>query len=165
MKRDLRQNVNSQIGSFIFDNVGNSNAPIIPRVNDTTFGIDRFMILQERSKNSYKDDANKSKIFDYLNLNDEEKDFFEKGFEKEIINYSRFPNVLQDYPNYLVLNNKMIYENPNNEYTLIGLDEFGKAKPATLFFLSKNGFLGYNIKFSNTDKIKSLWDECDCWIY
>ena len=60
--------------------------------------------------------------------------------------------------------NKMIYENPNNEYTLIGLDEFGKAKPATLFFLSKNGFLGYNIKFSNTDKIKSLWDECDCWI-
>jgi hypothetical protein len=45
---------------------------------------------------------------------------------------------------------KIIYENPNHNFTLIGLDELGKAKPATLFFLSKNGFLGNNIKFINS---------------
>ena len=42
---------------------------------------------------------------------------------------------------------KMLYENQEHTFTLIGLDELGKAKPATLFFLSKNGFLGNNIKF------------------
>jgi hypothetical protein len=47
---------------------------------------------------------------------------------------------------------KLIYDNPQVNFTLIGLDELGKAKPATLFFLSKNGFLGNNIKFSRTSQ-------------
>lgn len=59
---------------------------------------------------------------------------------------------------------KIIYENPNHNFTLIGLDELGKAKPATLFFLSKNGFLGNNIKFIKSDEIKNSWDKCDVWI-
>ena len=59
---------------------------------------------------------------------------------------------------------KIIYENPNHNFTLIGLDELGKAKPATLFFLSKNGFLGNNIKFIKSDEIKNNWDNCDVWI-
>ena len=46
---------------------------------------------------------------------------------------------------------KIIYENSNHNFTLIGLDELGKAKPATLFFLSKNGFLGNNIQFIKSD--------------
>jgi hypothetical protein len=59
---------------------------------------------------------------------------------------------------------KIIYENPNHNFTLIGLDELGKAKPATLFFLSKNGFLGNNIKFIKSDEIESSWNKCDVWI-
>ena len=59
---------------------------------------------------------------------------------------------------------KLIYDNPQVNFTLIGLDELGKAKPATLFFLSKNGFLGNNIKFSRTSQIAELWGECDMWI-
>lgn len=59
---------------------------------------------------------------------------------------------------------KIIYENPNHNFTLIGLDELGKAKPATLFFLSKNGFLGNNIKFIKSDEIKNNWNKCDVWI-
>jgi hypothetical protein len=59
---------------------------------------------------------------------------------------------------------KLIYENPQHNFTLIGLDELGKAKPATLFFLSKNGFLGNNIKFSKTSNLDELWCQCDIWV-
>jgi hypothetical protein len=59
---------------------------------------------------------------------------------------------------------KLIYDNPQHNFTLIGLDELGKAKPATLFFLSKNGFLGNNIKFSRTSNLDELWNTCDLWI-
>lgn len=60
--------------------------------------------------------------------------------------------------------NKLIHDNSQHNFTLIGLDELGKSRPATLFFLSKNGFLGFNIKFSTTKEIENLWNECDCWI-
>lgn len=60
--------------------------------------------------------------------------------------------------------NRMIYDNPEHNFTLIGCDELGKAKPATLFFLSKNGFLGNNIKFIKSEDVSSSWDNCDIWI-
>lgn len=60
--------------------------------------------------------------------------------------------------------NNMIYNNQEHNFTLVGLDELGKSKPATLFFLSKNGFLGNNIKFSTSDNIDGLWEKCDMWI-
>jgi hypothetical protein len=60
--------------------------------------------------------------------------------------------------------NNMMYSNKQHDFTLIGLDELGKSKPASLFFLSKNGFLGSNIKFSTTDNIDALWEKCDIWI-
>jgi hypothetical protein len=60
--------------------------------------------------------------------------------------------------------NNMIYNNQEHNFTLVGLDELGKSKPATLFFLSKNGFLGNNIKFSTSDNVDNLWEKCDMWI-
>lgn len=60
--------------------------------------------------------------------------------------------------------NKLIFENKNIEFNFIGLNEYGKAKPSTLFFLSKNGFLGNNIKFTTSDKLKNEWKNCDIWI-
>jgi hypothetical protein len=60
--------------------------------------------------------------------------------------------------------NKLIYENKEHNFTIIGLDELGKAKPATLFFLSKNGFMGNNIKFTMSSEINDLWKKCDLWI-
>lgn len=60
--------------------------------------------------------------------------------------------------------NKMIYDNQEHNITLVGLDELGKSKPATLFFLSKNGFLGNNIKFIKKSDIEKEWDKCDLWI-
>lgn len=60
--------------------------------------------------------------------------------------------------------NKLIAEKKDYNFTVVGLDEFGKAKPATLFFLSKNGFLGSNIKFIKSEDIEEEWKKCDCWI-
>lgn len=68
------------------------------------------------------------------------------------------------YSNAMTELNKFVYDNQMHNITLIGMNEAGKAKPATLFFLSKNGFLGNNIKFAKSDDIEKLWDSCDLWI-
>lgn len=60
--------------------------------------------------------------------------------------------------------NKLIYDNPEHNFTIVGLNELGKSKPATLFFLSKNGFLGNNIKFIKSKDISDEWSKCDVWI-
>ncbi len=60
--------------------------------------------------------------------------------------------------------NTLIFSNPNIKFTLVGLSEKGKAKPSTLFFLSRNGFICDNVKFSSYDEINTLWKECDVWI-
>ena len=60
--------------------------------------------------------------------------------------------------------NTLIYENPDINFTVIGLDEFGKAKSSTLFFLSKYSYLGNNVKFINSKDIKKEWKKCDLWI-
>jgi hypothetical protein len=60
--------------------------------------------------------------------------------------------------------NSIIYENTEHNFTIVGINEIGKAKPATLFFLSKNGFLGNNIKFMKPEDIKNSWEKCDMWI-
>jgi hypothetical protein len=60
--------------------------------------------------------------------------------------------------------NKIIHNNPEHTFTLVGIDELGKSKPATLFFLSKNGFMGNDIKFAKSREIENLWSKCDVWI-
>jgi len=48
--------------------------------------------------------------------------------------------------------NSLVFENPNIKFTLIGLMEKGKAKPSTLFFLSRNGVICDNITFAKEDE-------------
>lgn len=60
--------------------------------------------------------------------------------------------------------NSLVFENPNIKFTLIGLMEKGKAKPSTLFFLSRNGVICDNITFDKEDDVKNLWKKCDLWI-
>lgn len=59
---------------------------------------------------------------------------------------------------------QLIYDNPNIKFTLVGLDEFAKAKSSTLFFLSKNGIMVENIKFIKTEDLKNEWKNCDLWV-
>lgn len=68
------------------------------------------------------------------------------------------------YPTAMTDLNKLIYENLDHTFTLIGINNLSKAKPASLFFLSKNGCLASNIKFIPEEKIDNLWNNCDIWI-
>ena len=70
---------------------------------------------------------------------------------------SSYPSVIYDL-------NKAIYDNPDVNFTVVGLDELAKAKSSTLFFLSKNGFLGNNIKFIKSKDIDDEWKKCGIWI-
>jgi len=60
--------------------------------------------------------------------------------------------------------NKLIVEHPNSRFTLVGLNEKGKAKSASLFFISKNGIMIDQVIFSNDLEIENLWKKCDVWI-
>ena len=60
--------------------------------------------------------------------------------------------------------NDFYVENRDQHEILIVSDEIGKSKPATLFFLSKNGCLCSNIKFIYGDDIEKEWTKCDLWI-
>ena len=119
---------------------------------------------------------------------EEEEETFEYGKEGKVqndnlLNYYKFQSkeeldnfIFIDYPieifghagisyNTAITDlNKLIYENKEHNFTIIGLDELGKAKPATLFFLSKNGFMGNNIKSIKTENLDENWNKCDVWI-
>ena len=60
--------------------------------------------------------------------------------------------------------NSVMFDNRDVNFTFVGLDEHGKARSATLFFLSKNGFTGKNIRFIESKDIKKEWRKCDMWI-
>jgi len=94
---------------------------------------------------------------------------FQSKEEQDNFTYIEFPLELFGHaglttPTSISDLHKLIYENIEHEITLIGLNEYGKSKPSTLFFLSKNGFLGNNIKFITTDNIKKEWRKCNVWV-
>ncbi len=60
--------------------------------------------------------------------------------------------------------NTLIYENPDINFTVVGLDEFGKAKSSTLFFLSKYSYLGNSIRFITSNNLLKEWKKCDLWV-
>jgi hypothetical protein len=124
----------------------------------------------------------------FLNSDTESEDGFDYGINQPIkndnlLNYFKFQST-EEYEHFLFVEfpleifghakpsykevfsdlNKFIYFNKNINFTIIGLDEKGKSKPASLFFLSKNNFLGNNIKFITSDNIKKEWRKCDIWI-
>jgi hypothetical protein len=101
------------------------------------------------------------KLLNCFNFQSEEEfnNFLFVDFPLEIFGHSTlsYPTVIMDL-------NKLIYENPNINFTIVGLDEFGKAKSSTLFFLSKYSYLGNNIKFIKSNDINTEWKKCDLWI-
>lgn len=60
--------------------------------------------------------------------------------------------------------NKFVYENKDKNITLVGLDEFGKSRPATFFFLSRHGCMVNNVKFIKSEDIAKEWETVDLWI-
>ena len=120
---------------------------------------------------------------------EEEKEKFDYGIEGAITNNNVFNTYkfqsFEEYENFLFIEypieiyghaglsyptavsdlNKLVYDNLlEYNITLVGVGEHGKAKPSTLFFLSKNGCMVNNIKFINEEDIKDAWKKCDVWI-
>lgn len=94
---------------------------------------------------------------------------FQSMEEFEFFTYIEYPIEIfghagVSYPTSISDLNKIIFDNPQHNITVIGVDEVGKSKPATLFFLSKNGFLGNNIKFIKFLDVEKEWNKCDMWI-
>ena len=94
---------------------------------------------------------------------------FQSIDEFEFFTYIEYPIEIfghagVSYPTSISDLNKIIFDNPNHNITVVGVDEVGKSKPATLFFLSKNGFLGNNIKFIKSADIEKEWEKCDLWV-
>jgi len=117
--------------------------------DDEDFDYDiTYPILNDSVLDSYK-----------FQSNDEYLNFTFIDFSMEIFGHAGL-----SYMNAVTELNNFIYENKDHNVTLIGLDHLGKSKPATLFFLSKNAFLGNNIKFTKSDEIPNLWEKCDLWI-
>lgn len=90
---------------------------------------------------------------------EEYQNFFYIDYAIEIFGHSgvSYPTAISDL-------NKLIQENKDYNITLIGIDHLGRAKPATLFFLSRNGCLVNNIKFISVNDIDNSWKNCDIWI-
>lgn len=68
------------------------------------------------------------------------------------------------YPSAFTDLNQFIHENKEHNITLVGIDEMGRAKPSTLFFLSRNGCLVDNVKFIKAEGILDAWSDCDVWV-
>lgn len=94
---------------------------------------------------------------------------FQDKTQKEYFQYVEYPMELYghsplSYSNVANDFNKMVYENPHINFYLVGLNEYGKSKSATLFFLSKNGFMVNNVKFITEENIEKEWKNVSVWI-
>jgi hypothetical protein len=124
----------------------------------------------------------------YLNTDSEDKETFEYGIDgiatiENIMDTYKFQS-MDEYLKFLYFDfpieifghaglsysqavtdfNTLVFENKDINFTLIGLNEKGKAKPSTLFFLSRNGVICDTIKFLSPENIDELWSKCDLWI-
>lgn len=90
---------------------------------------------------------------------DEFNNFLYVDYPLEIFGHSTlsYPAVMNDL-------HMLIRENPDINFTIVGMDEFGKASPSTLFFLSKYSYQGNNIKFILSKNIEKEWRKCDLWV-
>jgi len=116
-----------------------------------------------------EDDFEYKVIEPLTNINISDHFIFQSKEQEDYFRYIEYPMELYGHSpvSYNGVNNdinKLVFENKDHTITLVGLDELGKAKPATLFFLSKNGFMGNNIKSIKTENLDENWNKCDVWI-
>lgn len=134
--------------------------------------INKFHYHYEQA---YIDVENPSEEFEYKvtepisNENLMEHFAFQSKEEFDFFTYIEYPMELYGHANLSyngVVNhiNRYIFENKEYNVTLVGIDELGKSRPATLFFLSKNAIMCNNIKFIKSTDIAKEWENVDIWI-
>ncbi len=136
--------------------------------------INRFHYHYENAYIDVDIDASEDK-FEYrviepiTNLELSDHFIFQSKEQRDYFQYIEYPMELYGHPPVSYINvynefNKLVYDNIDHNITLVGLDEFGKARPATLFFLSRSGFMSNNIKFILSKNLEREWDNVDVWI-
>jgi hypothetical protein len=136
--------------------------------------INRFHYHYENAYIDVDVEASEDK-FDYkvvepiTNLNLSEHFIFQSKEQRDFFQYIEYPMELYGHSpvSYVsVYNelNKFVYDYRDHNITLIGMDELGKARPATLFFLSRSGFMVNNIKFILSKDLEKEWENVDVWI-
>jgi hypothetical protein len=103
------------------------------------------------------------------NLNISDHFIFQSKEQQEYFQYIEYPMELYGHSpvSYNGLNNdvnKLVYENKDHTITLVGLDELGKSRAATFFFLSRNGIMVNNVKFILSSDLEKEWENVDVWI-
>lgn len=122
--------------------------------NETTEEIENF----EYGINGIIKNDNILESYRFQSL-EEFENFIYFEFPMEIYGHAgvSYPTAISDL-------NKFIHEHKEHNITLIGIDEMGKSKPATFFFLAKNGCLANDVKFIKSEDILTAWENCDVWI-
>jgi len=112
-------------------------------------------------KYEFKDVVYNDDLTKYYSFHDKDEfyNFTYIEFAVEIFGHA-FPS----YNGVITELNELIHKNEDDTFYVVGLDELGKAKPATLFFLSKTGFIGNNVKFVKSKDLKKIWKMCDIWV-
>ena len=123
--------------------------------------LDAEIIDEDDFKYEFKDVVYNDDLTKYYSFHDKDEfqNFTYVEFAVEIFGHA-FPS----YNGVIRELNEIIYSNEEHTFHVLGLDELGKAKSATLFFLSKTGFIGNNIKFVKSKDLKKVWKTCDIWI-
>lgn len=134
-------------------------SPIIPE--DLEEGITEQVVENGEFIYAVIEPIYNSNILDHFTFqsDDEYRYFTYIEFALELFGYAGLSN-----PTAMSDLNRLIQDNPDANFTLIGLDEFGKATPSTLFFLSKNACLVNNIRFIKSEDLVHEWGKCDLWI-
>jgi hypothetical protein len=137
--------------------------------------INRFHYHYENAYINVEADEESTDTFEYkvtepiTNLNVSDHFAFQSKEQSDYFQYVEYPMELYghspvSYPNVYNEFNKFVYDYMDHQIFLVGLDEFGKAKPATFFFLARSGFMPNNIKFILSENISDEWANADVWI-
>jgi len=98
-------------------------------------------------------------LMEHLPFKDEHEmnEFISEEFPLEIFGYAK-----EMEPGSMTVFNDWLTKLPSYVEVILISNEISKTKPATLFFLSKTGFEGNNIKF--IDDSIDIWEICDILI-
>lgn len=116
-----------------------------------------------------EDDFEYKVIEPLTNINIADHFIFQSKEQQDYFQYIEYPMELYGHSpaSYSGVNNdinKLVFENKEHTITLVGLDELGKSRAATFFFLSRTGIMVNNVKFILSNEIEKEWENVDVWI-
>lgn len=116
-----------------------------------------------------EDDFEYKVIEPLTNINISDHFIFQSKEQEDYFRYIEYPMELYGHSpvSYNGVNNdinKLVFENKDHTITLVGLDELGKSRAATFFFLSRNGIMVNNVKFVLSNDLEKEWENADIWI-